>query len=44
MARGSLEAWGRSGRGAVFRLTLPLRPGGELRGSALPLGPLEVGA
>jgi two-component system sensor histidine kinase MtrB len=36
---GALEAWGAPGRGAVFRLTLPLRPGEELVGSALPLGP-----
>ncbi|MFN2538875.1 MAG: MtrAB system histidine kinase MtrB [Mycobacteriales bacterium] len=37
---GALEAWGAPGRGAVFRLTLPLTPGGELRGSSLPLGPV----
>ncbi|MDX6265571.1 MAG: two-component system, OmpR family, sensor histidine kinase MtrB [Frankiales bacterium] len=39
---GALEAWGAPGRGAVFRLTLPVTLHGELRGSALPLGPVEV--
>ncbi|MCV2394145.1 MtrAB system histidine kinase MtrB [Actinotalea sp. M2MS4P-6] len=36
---GRLEAWGRPGEGAVFRLTLPLRAGLPLEGSPLPLGP-----
>jgi len=39
---GALEAWGAPGKGATFRLTLPLTPGAELQGSALPLGPLGV--
>jgi two-component system sensor histidine kinase MtrB len=39
---GALEAWGEPSRGAVFRLTLPLRLHGELRGSPLPLGPAEA--
>lgn len=34
---GWLQAWGQEGEGAVFRLTLPLRPGSELRSSPLPL-------
>ena len=34
---GWLQAWGQEGQGAVFRLTLPLRPGAELRSSPLPL-------
>ncbi len=37
--RGWLQAWGRPGHGAVFRLTLPRRPDDPLRGSPLPLGP-----
>lgn len=36
---GWLQAWGRPGHGAVFRLTLPRRPDDPLRGSPLPLGP-----
>ncbi|MQA14075.1 MAG: HAMP domain-containing protein [Pseudonocardiaceae bacterium] len=36
---GWLQAWGRPGRGAAFRLTLPRRRGGELQGSPLPLSP-----
>ena len=36
---GRLEAWGRPGEGAVFRLTLPLRAGLALKGSPLPLAP-----
>jgi two-component system sensor histidine kinase MtrB len=39
---GWLEAWGASGRGSVFRLTLPRTPGMELAGSPLPLGPDEA--
>ncbi len=36
---GWLEAWGRPGRGASFRLTLPRRAGIVLAGSPLPLEP-----
>ena len=36
---GWLEAWGESGRGSVFRLTLPRVAGGRLEGSPLPLDP-----
>ncbi|MFB9904801.1 MtrAB system histidine kinase MtrB [Allokutzneria oryzae] len=36
---GWLEAWGETGVGACFRLTLPRRPGIELTGSPLPLDP-----
>lgn len=36
---GRLEAWGKPGEGAVFRLTLPLRAGLTLMGSPLPLAP-----
>jgi len=36
---GWLEAWGRSGQGASFRLTLPRRAGIVLEGSPLPLVP-----
>ncbi|WP_407345781.1 MtrAB system histidine kinase MtrB [Pengzhenrongella phosphoraccumulans] len=36
---GWLQAWGRPGRGAVFRLTLPRRAGIQLAGSPLPLVP-----
>jgi two-component system sensor histidine kinase MtrB len=36
---GTLEAWGRPGRGACFRLTLPRRAGIRLSGSPLPLVP-----
>jgi two-component system, OmpR family, sensor histidine kinase MtrB len=39
---GWLEAWGESGRGSVFRLTLPRLAGGVLAGSPLPLGPDEA--
>ncbi|WP_315099108.1 MtrAB system histidine kinase MtrB [uncultured Cellulomonas sp.] len=38
---GWLEAWGRPGRGASFRLTLPRRAGIRLTGSPLPLTPDE---
>ncbi|HET8643463.1 MAG TPA: MtrAB system histidine kinase MtrB [Pseudonocardiaceae bacterium] len=38
---GWLQAWGRPGEGAVFRLTLPRRHGATLRGSPLPLRPDE---
>jgi two-component system sensor histidine kinase MtrB len=36
---GWLQAWGKRGRGSVFRLTLPRAAGGRLAGSPLPLGP-----
>jgi two-component system sensor histidine kinase MtrB len=47
---GWLQAWGRPGQGAQFRLTLPRRAGAPLRHSPLPLVPedaldgLEVGS
>ncbi|MDQ6873719.1 MAG: MtrAB system histidine kinase MtrB [Actinomycetota bacterium] len=37
---GWLQAWGAPGRGAQFRLTLPLRHGAALTGSPLPLEPI----
>lgn len=36
---GRLDAWGRPGLGALFRLTLPRRAGGTLQESPLPLAP-----
>ncbi len=36
---GWLEAWGKPGRGSVFRLTLPRTVGAQLAGSPLPLVP-----
>jgi len=39
---GWLEAWGRPGKGSVFRLTLPRTVGAELAGSPLPLVPDEA--
>jgi two-component system, OmpR family, sensor histidine kinase MtrB len=39
---GWLEAWGRPGKGSVFRLTLPRCVGAELAGSPLPLAPGEA--
>ncbi|MCW2600347.1 MAG: histidine kinase [Frankiales bacterium] len=39
---GRLEAWGASGRGAAFRLTLPLAVGAPIGDSPLPLRPQEV--
>ncbi|CAN5394981.1 two-component system sensor histidine kinase MtrB [soil metagenome] len=39
---GWLQAWGRPGQGAQFRLTLPLVQAGELEGSPLPLEPRGV--
>ena len=39
---GWLQAWGRPGEGAQFRLTLPRRAGGLLRHSPLPLVPTDV--
>nr|WP_281286735.1 MtrAB system histidine kinase MtrB [Catellatospora sichuanensis] len=38
---GWLEAWGVPGHGAQFRLTLPVRAGGRLSGSPLPLVPAD---
>ncbi len=40
---GWLQAWGRPGRGAQFRLTLPRRAGYALRRSPLPLQPEDAG-
>lgn len=39
---GWLQAWGEVDRGAAFRLTLPRRLGDRLRGSPLPLVPVEA--
>lgn len=39
---GWLEAWGEPGKGAQFRLTLPVRAGARLSGSPLPLKPLDT--
>src|SRR3954469_13514617 len=39
---GWLQAWGRPGEGAQFRLTLPRRAGRMLRSSPLPLVPTDV--
>ena len=39
---GWLQAWGRPGEGAQFRLTLPRRAGGVLRHSPLPLVPTDI--
>lgn len=39
---GWLQAWGRTGQGAQFRLTLPARAGEPLRGSPLPLVPEDA--
>jgi two-component system, OmpR family, sensor histidine kinase MtrB len=39
---GWLQAWGRPGQGAQFRLTLPRRAGGPLRHSPLPLVPEDA--
>ncbi|MGY2702438.1 MtrAB system histidine kinase MtrB [Nocardioides sp. HB32] len=39
---GWLQAWGRPGEGAQFRLTLPRRVGGVLRHSPLPLVPTDI--
>ncbi|GAA3240102.1 two-component system sensor histidine kinase MtrB [Actinocorallia longicatena] len=39
---GWLQAWGESGVGSQFRLSLPRVAGEELRGSPLPLVPAEV--
>ena len=39
---GWLQAWGRPGQGAQFRLTLPRRAGEPLRHSPLPLVPVDA--
>ena len=39
---GTLQAWGQSGRGSQFLLTLPRRAGGDLAGSPLPLVPPDA--
>ncbi|QVT80901.1 Sensor histidine kinase MtrB [Nocardioides aquaticus] len=39
---GWLQAWGRPGQGAQFRLTLPRRVGAALRHSPLPLAPVDA--
>ncbi len=39
---GWLQAWGRPGQGAQFRLTLPRRAGEPLRQSPLPLVPVDA--
>ena len=39
---GWLQAWGRTGEGSQFRLTLPRRVGGSLRQSPLPLVPEDA--
>lgn len=41
---GWLQAWGEPGRGAVFRLVLPLVAGGEVHGAPLPLDPAATDA
>ncbi|WOP17863.1 MtrAB system histidine kinase MtrB [Raineyella sp. LH-20] len=38
---GSLNAWGRPGQGAQFRLTVPRRPGGLVEVSPLPVVPAD---
>jgi two-component system, OmpR family, sensor histidine kinase MtrB len=40
---GWLQAWGRPGGGAQFRLTLPRRVGAPLHHSPLPLVPADAG-
>jgi two-component system sensor histidine kinase MtrB len=39
---GRLEAWGASGIGSCFRLTLPREAGGTIQASPLPLSPLAA--
>src|SRR5690606_13471245 len=39
---GWLQAWGRTGQGAQFRLTVPRHAGGTLRHSPLPLVPEDA--
>ncbi len=41
---GWLQAWGRPGQGAQFRLTLPLRVRGPLAAAPLPLRPADLDA
>ncbi|HEV2089019.1 MAG TPA: MtrAB system histidine kinase MtrB [Cryptosporangiaceae bacterium] len=41
---GWLQAWGRPGQGAQFRLTLPVRVRGRLTSSPLPLRPVDLRA
>ncbi|WP_460356879.1 MtrAB system histidine kinase MtrB [Mycobacterium sp. ZZG] len=40
--QGRLEAWGELGKGACFRLTLPLVRGHKVTSSPLPVKPIEV--
>ncbi|MET1064549.1 MAG: ATP-binding protein, partial [Arthrobacter sp.] len=40
---GWLQAWGKKGSGANFRLTLPLRQGETITSSPLQLEPVDVG-
>ena len=40
MHQGRLEAWGEPGKGACFRLTLPLVRGHKVTTSPLPLKPV----
>jgi two-component system sensor histidine kinase MtrB len=40
---GWLQAWGNTGVGSSFRLTLPLKQGGTITKSPLPLEPADVG-
>ena len=40
--QGRLEAWGEPGKGACFRLTLPLVRGHKVTSSPLPVKPIEV--
>jgi two-component system sensor histidine kinase MtrB len=39
---GWLEAWGAPGKGAQFRLTVPVRAGARLSSSPLPLVPVDI--
>jgi two-component system sensor histidine kinase MtrB len=39
---GWLDAWGEPGKGAQFRLTLPIRAGGRVNGAPLPLQPVDT--
>lgn len=40
--QGRLEAWGEPGKGACFRLTLPLVRGHKVTSSPLPVKPIEI--
>ncbi|MBV5245433.1 MULTISPECIES: MtrAB system histidine kinase MtrB [Mycolicibacterium] len=42
--QGRLEAWGEPGKGACFRLTLPLVRGHKVTSSPLPVKPIETAA